>query len=237
MVRILERAKQRNGEAMMAFPQAHGSAMSFIRKLQLPGLLALLSLLLLLSGCIHPRQTAHRATDIDPKQATAQFWLDKPAVASVDWHDFHHLWDAAGHVARKHRFQLDQNDPRQGAMTTFPLVSKEIIEVWRDDLPRFKDELRATLAEYRQIIRFDFTRLPDGTYRVTPRVVLERHSQHMHRVTIAARYQDVFTNNPVQAQDYSIDQPNVPADYWYATGRDYALERDLAKEMQHRLEH
>jgi hypothetical protein len=156
-------------------------------------------------------------------------------VASADSPDFNHLWDAAAHAARRHRFEIDQNDPRQGVMTTLPLLSQQIFEVWRDDLPHVKDQVRSSLAEYRQIVRFNFQHLPDGKYLVVPRVVLERHATREHRVTIAARYQDVFLVSPEQNLDYSIDQPDISHDYWYATGRDYALERDLAHEIAHRL--
>lgn len=195
-----------------------------------------LVLLTLVPGCIHPRDSANRPTNIDPKQATADFWFDRPAVTSVDSPSFNRLWDAAERAARFHRFEMDRNDQRLGVMTTLPLLSKTIWEVWRNDLPHIKDQMRSTLAEYRQLIRYDFSRLPDGTYRVTPRVVLERHVQRDHRVTIAANYQLVFYVNPDQYQDYSIDQPVTPIDYWYATGRDYGLERELAHDIRHRIE-
>ena len=193
-------------------------------------------ILILLTGCIHARESAHRPTDIDPKEATPEFWLARPGVASADAPDFNHLWDAAEHVVRRYRFELDQNDPRQGVMTTLPLLSQQLFEVWRDDLPHLKDQMRSTLAEYRQIVRFDFEHLPDGSYRATPRVIIERHATKEHRVTIASNYQNVFLTTLEQLQDSSIDQPTIPHDYWYATGRDYALERDLAHDIAHRVD-
>jgi hypothetical protein len=196
---------------------------------------ASLILIFSLAGCVHPRQSSHRPTDIDPKEATADFWFARPGVASADSPNFDRLWDAAEHVARRYRFEIDQSDPRQGVMTTLPLVSQTIWEVWRDDLPRAKDQLRSSLAEYRQIMRVDFLHLPDGTYRATPRVLIQRHAQKEHRVTIADNYQRVFLIRPEQDLDSSIDQPTVPNDYWYATGRDYALERDLAVEIAQRV--
>jgi hypothetical protein len=196
---------------------------------------AAVGVLLLISGCIHPRQSAHSATDINPKRATADFWFAHPAVASVDSRDFHRLWDATARVVRNHRFEIDQSDPRLGVMTTLPLSTQEIWEVWRDDTPHLKDQLRSTLAEYRQIVRFYFQHLPDGTYRVTPKVVLERHAQRENRVTAAVNYGNVFTPRASESLDYSIDEPVTSGDYWYATGRDPALERDLAREIDHRV--
>jgi hypothetical protein len=196
---------------------------------------AAFSICLLLAGCIHPRESTHRPTDIDPKEATPDFWYARPGVASARASDFNRLWDAAEYTARRHRFEIDQSDPRNGVMTTLPLLSQQIFEVWRDDLPHVKDQVRSSLAEYRQIVRIDFQHLPDGTYNAMPRVLIERHATREHRVTIAAKYQDVFLVSPEQTLDYSIDQPDIPHDYWYATGRDYALERDLAREIAGRI--
>jgi hypothetical protein len=191
-------------------------------------------LIFFLPGCVQPHPSAHRATDINPKQATAAFWFAKPAVASVDSPNFYRLWDAAARVARARGFEIDQSDPRLGLMTTLPLSTQQIWELWRDDTPHLKDQLRSTLAEYRQIIRFEFQHLSDGSYRLTPKVVLERHAERENRVTAVVNYRTVFTRTPAQSQDYSIDEPVTPPDYWYATGRDYGLERDLAREIDHR---
>lgn len=200
---------------------------------------AVASLLILfsfcLTGCVHPRQSAHRATDINPKQAKADFWLAKPAVASVTAANYQHLWDAADRAARDHRFEIDQNDRRLGVMTTLPLSSKQLWEIWRNDVPHLKDQFRSTLAEYRQIIHFDFQHLPNGDYKVVPKVVVERHAQKQRRVTAVVNYNTVFSPDTRQNDDFSADQPRTPGDYWYATGRDYGLERELAHEIQKRV--
>ncbi|HWB54985.1 MAG TPA: hypothetical protein VG722_12355 [Tepidisphaeraceae bacterium] len=192
---------------------------------------------MLVGGCIHAREASHRATDINPKETTIGYWMDKPAVASATSQNFQRLWDAAAHELRRRRFEIDQSDPRLGVMTTLPLSTQQLWEFWRNDTPPLKDELRSTLAEYRQIVRFDFQHLPNGTYRAVPKVVLERHAQREHRVTTVVNYHNVFNpNNNAQNQDYSIDQPVTSNDYWYATGRDYGLERDLARDIDHGVE-
>jgi hypothetical protein len=188
--------------------------------------------LLALGGCVHPRTVDKKATDVDPRHATADYWLDQPAVAKATAGDFDRLWNAADRALRDHRFEIDRADRRSAVMTTLPLSSKELFEVWRNDVPELKGQAQATLAQFRRIVRLEFTRTPDGQFQVEPRVVVQRHAVKENRVTAAINYRNVFNPTAAQSEDVTADRPVTPSDYWYSTGRDPALERELARQIQ-----
>jgi len=61
-----------------------------------------------------------RATFKDLRDHAPSYWLDQPAVVSVENFKFQPLWDACEKVARSYQFQLDREDYRLGLITTRP---------------------------------------------------------------------------------------------------------------------
>jgi hypothetical protein len=84
----------------------------------------------------------------------------------------------------------------------------------------------------RRTIHFDLRRLPDGSYAAFPKVLIERHSLAERRITSVTEYLDVFAAD--RPLDQTMTEEGVPlvADYWYAVGRDYAMERKLSNQLQ-----
>ena len=92
---------------------------------------------LLIAGCIGNRPFNSAATQpvtmVDLATTQPSYYLDQPAVASVKSIQFQPLWDASEETARSYLFQLDRQDYRSGLLTTRPMISKQIFEVWRKD--------------------------------------------------------------------------------------------------------
>jgi hypothetical protein len=194
-------------------------------------------LCLITSGCIlsTPDPAIPRVTNIDPKLATPDYWLSQPAVAHVDADDFYKLWRTCRSVAHDRFFIIDREEYREGLLTTRPLVSKQYWEVWRRDVVTVHGIEASTLATIRRTILFRITQQPDGTYTVEPKVLVERFTSSERRLTAITEYHTAFSGPRPFGTAENDEGLVLPTDYWYATGRDNALERDLAAAIQRQL--
>jgi hypothetical protein len=201
-------------------------------------LIPLIPLILTVSGCITTppeKANSHPVTDIDPKQATGDYWLDKPAVTQIDDADFYKLWNACREELHSRFFIIDREDYRDGMLTTLPLVSKQALELWRRDAVTVEAISESTLATIRRTVRFQLTKREDGSFTATPRVLVERWSSTERRLTAIYEVHSAYSG-PRPIADVQTDRGVVgPADYWYATARDEDLERDLATAIKQRL--
>jgi hypothetical protein len=193
--------------------------------------------LLPLTGCIFstPNPATPRATAIDPKLADPNYWLDQPAVVHVSASDFDTLWKTCRSVAHDRFFLIDREEFREGLMTTQPLVSKQDWEIWRRDVVTIPGIAASTLATIRRTIRFQITRQPDGYFIVEPKVLVERYASAERRLTAITEYHTAFSITRPYGTLESDEGIILPTDYWYPTGRDNDLERDLAAAIQRRL--
>jgi hypothetical protein len=169
-----------------------------------------------LGGCASKaKQTTAtgRVTDVDPKLAERDYWLAQPATAKVSGR-FEQLWDASENAAREFLFKIARRDQRSGLLTTEPMISKQMFEVWRKDAGTMKDTAENSLQNIRRTIVFQFQREGDGVYSVTPKVVVEKESRVDER--------------------YRTDS-QLPASYWYALRRDEVMEKRVAREIQQNL--
>jgi hypothetical protein len=174
----------------------------------------------------------------DPKTATSDYWLAKPSLASAFANDYDRLWDTCSDVARDRLFDLDRQDYRDGLLTTRAMISGQFFEPWRADCGDAYEVLQSSLQTIRRSIHFEFNKIPGG-YVVTPKVVVERLAQLTVRITSAAQYSHAFTGTPPLAHDAAEEAARAALEdstqHWYAIGRDFALEDELAKEIQKRI--
>ena len=169
------------------------------------------------AGCVKHRPataTTQPVTAVDPALATPEYWLRQPATVHALSTGFPALWEAAEETALDQNFTIDRRDQRFGLLTTHPTVSKQWFEVWRKDAASADDVFTNSLGTIRRTIRFEFSE-ENGRYIVSPKVLIERYS------VIDPRY---------RAQEF-----DAPTAYWYALGRDSAMERRLAQSIQKRL--
>jgi hypothetical protein len=191
--------------------------------------------LVLVGGCATSKPaapTTQMATDVNPIEATPAYWLDQPAVTSVESRDFDKLWSATDRAARDRFFVIDRADYRSGLMTTQPLVSSQFFEPWRRDTVTFDDTLLSSLATIRRTLRFEFTRQSDGSFQMIPKVLVERQVITERRITSTALYTSIYdpgTGAGTRESDIGL---RLDPRYWYAIGRDDALERKLAADVR-----
>jgi hypothetical protein len=196
----------------------------------LSGLLALC----LTGGCAG---RSPRPASEDPASASPDYWLQRPAVARVSHNNFNELWRACRWAIESRSFTVDRVDLRGGVMTTFPQVSKQIFEFWRNDVGTLPAALESTFATVRRSVRLELRRREDGTYEAVPKVVVERYAQAERRITSVARYAEVLGLDPLAEGSRARDRlgADLPAAYWYALGRDEALERQIADDVRRDL--
>jgi len=179
------------------------------------------------------------ATQPSTASARPAYWLRRPPVATIEAADFDQLWRACEESARHFGFTPDRLDYRGGVMTTLPLTSKQFWELWRNDVATLEDVANSSLATYRRTIRFDMDKTAEGGYRAAPRVVIERYARTETPITASVYLRNAFRtqrNSRAWGSRETDRGVYVPRQYWYATGRDEALEKNVASEVRKQLE-
>lgn len=178
-----------------------------------------------------------RRPDPPPEAGLVDYWLQRPAVARAEHRDFNQLWNACRKAVQARSFTVDRVDLRGGVMTTFPQVSAQAFEFWRRDVGAFGGLLESSLGTVRRSVRVEVRRRQDGTYVAEPKVVIERYAQTERRITSVARYAEVFALDPAEggSREGARRGIDVPESYWYARGRDEALERRITADVRRDL--
>jgi hypothetical protein len=196
--------------------------------------------LILISGCAsHPTplpiEKPKLATNIPVEQAKPQYWYDQSAVTSVAATDFQTLWDACDDTAHEYQFEIDLSDYRAGLLITRPMVSMQFFEPWRKDAGDLREVVQSSLQTVRRTVHFEIRRDPGGVYFASPKVLVEKYALVSRRITSETQYRYAFT--PVgPGSTYQINEDlQVPVSYWYAIGRDTALEKKMADTIQHKV--
>jgi hypothetical protein len=191
-------------------------------------------LVVCLYGCVAHRSgpPAKSLTQLDVKEATPEFWMGQPGVAAARCRDFNQLWAACRLEIRDAGFRLDRSDYRQGVLSTQPMVSKQMFEVWRRDTADAHATAQSTMATVRRTVRFDIRRRPDGSFEAVPKVLVERMAASERRITSVVQYRDIFSIRRTEGDRKLDDGDALPTDYWYAEGRDYSLERRMARSVK-----
>jgi hypothetical protein len=209
-------------------------------KTRVTGSTLALALIFSSSGCIVGKQNpaaTQPATVQDPKTAQIAYWMEQPTVIHISAADFDALWNACREAVQAHGFLIDRTDYREGILTTLPLVSKQFYELWRNDVVDAHGLTQSSLGTMRRTVRFDIRGMEDGSYQATPRVVVERFTSVEKRITSTEQYRDVFslTQQDLELSAEQQDQAQIAPQYWYAVGRDHALERQLASTVLARM--
>jgi hypothetical protein len=200
-------------------------------------------LLSLCGGClIRPWNPAATQPATVQNLATTQpeYWLSQPATAGVLCDDFDKLWTQSENTARECLFTLDRQDYRLGLLTTQPLVSRQWFEPWRPDCRTLRDDELSSSATIRRTLQFQFTRVSESQWVVTPIVLVERNSVFERRVTATISYRDAYLIDPKSNNQPSGSREEdvgiiLPARYWYLTGRDPQFEQYLAEKIKRKI--
>ena len=162
---------------------------------------------LVLAGC----QTRPDWED-DPEAAELDFWFDRPAAVTVVGSDYRTLWDGAVSAGRRFGLEPVISDYRNGVLVYDSADAGSLFEFWNDAQRTPAAWAESTVDQMRRDVRIDLLREGASTWRVEPRVVMQRYSRR---------------TGPVRR---SPEEENVNFG-WYATGRDVALERSIANRI------
>lgn len=162
-------------------------------------------------GCSGPAHgpTTRLALDEDTATAEPAFWLGQPAEFAASHAEFQPLWDASEQVLRRWLFTVDRRDFREGLLVTRPLVSRQWFEFWRPDTGTARGVAENSLATIRRTVYCSLERSDDG-FTARPRVLMEK----------------------LAFPGKGMIDPEIPARYWYAIGRDTEMERKLVQAIQ-----
>jgi hypothetical protein len=200
--------------------------------------------LLLIAGCVgnkpwNPAAT-QPVTEVDLATTQPSYYWSQPEVASVQVLQFQSLWDACLEEARRYDFQIDRQDYRDGTILTKGLVSKQLLEPWRRDSGTAYEVLENSMSTISRTLQFQITHEPDGTYRAVPKVLVQRLTVLERRITSAIEYRSFFAGPASLQSRTSVTtdvEENVPIRYYTPLKRDLALERQIARSVEHRLTH
>jgi hypothetical protein len=195
------------------------------------------ALSLSLPGCIFwsPNPNAKLVTTVDPVQATPDYWWNQPATQHVVHADFHTLWDACKGELYVRLFPLDREEYRQGLITSEPVVSKQVFEPWRNDAQTAGAVAESSIATIRRTVHFEIKRNDDGTYELTPKVLVERWASTERRITSISQYHSVFSQTRTIYDPADQSGAVVASDYWYPLRRDRDLEKAIADDIRAHL--
>jgi hypothetical protein len=193
----------------------------------------------LLAGCAGNSQnlpaTRPSLLSIPADRATADYWLSQPAVASASSEDYDRLWKACEQTLLNDQFELQQEDYREGVLTTWPMISMQFFEFWRSDAGTVGEVMLDSLQAIRRSVRFELVRGPDGSYVASPKVLIEQQSHPERRLSSVSQFTGAFiatAESPTRVTDEGV---TVPSRYWYVLGRDEAMERELVDSVRAKL--
>ncbi|MGD0462384.1 MAG: hypothetical protein ABSB74_07835 [Tepidisphaeraceae bacterium] len=202
-------------------------------------LITSLAALSLLAGCAGNSQglpaTRPALLSIPAERATADYWLNQPTVASVTCRDYQRLWAACGQTLRNDQFDIQQEDYREGVLTTWPMISMQFFEVWRSDAGTLHDVMLDSLQTIRRSARFELARGPDGSYVARPKVLIEQLSHPERRLSSVSQFTGAFTVTAESPTRVTAEGATVANRYWYVLGRDEAMEKELADSVRAKL--
>ncbi len=174
-------------------------------------------------------------TDVDPKFADPQYWIAQPGTSWVEFPTYDALFKAAQTVASDYHWAIDRTDYRAGVVTTRPVICAQFFEPWRRDIQTIDDSMKASAATYRRSVRFEISRQRDGSYELTPKVLVEREVITEKRISNAMYFREVTSpRNAFGTRETDVGVV-LPYSFWYATGRDHTLERSLAADVYNKL--
>ena len=151
-----------------------------------------------LAGCettapTHSAAVRAALTPADANLATEDYWWNQPGTAKSAPAAFDPLWDACQAEAHARFFTVDRQEYRSGLLTTVPMVSAQVFEPWRADAVTSHDVAESTLGTIRRTVRFEVRKRSDGSFEVTPKVLVERFTSVERRLTAINQYHTAFS--------------------------------------------
>jgi len=177
----------------------------------------MIGLVLVGSGCQHPREP------IQPSSRTLV--INKSQIDIV--------WDETLDVLREHYFVPDRQDRRAGLIVSYPTVSKQWFEFWRDDAQGCYQVAESSLHNIRRSVEVKFVPAKDR-YEIRMTVYIQRKSQPQRQITTSSGAFQIFRDNaPLYISGQSADRNEIVE--WVNVGEDVRLANYLLGRLERRL--
>jgi hypothetical protein len=170
-------------------------------------------LVALLVGCNRPHPPVEPPVEV--------LVIDKDRIDDV--------WDETLDVLREHYFIPDRQDRRAGLIVSYPTLSKQWFEFWRDDAQGCYEVAESSLQSIRRTVEVRFVPVKNG-YEVRFNVIVQRKNQPERQITSASATIMAFRDkSPLTTGDRVTRGTGV---IWVTVGED----TKLANYLLHRLE-
>jgi len=168
---------------------------------------------------------------------------DNPGPVSSD--GYRQVFEASVDVLRGYGFTIDRRDYRFGVITTLPVGSPNVFEVWNPQNTTSHQAVESTLASEQRRVNVSIQAPPgrsglaegtdqtdpDAGYLLAVEVILERRQVPTRRLAGSAR-RNVFSDLAAPPND--LTARGVTGNYWEPVGRDPYLEARLIQEITQR---
>jgi len=149
----------------------------------------------------------------------------EPVVAEApktpEQQQFDLLWQASWRVLSRYGFHVDRQDPRAGVITTWPMVGKQLAELWRQDAARTTDAVESTMQTIYRSVKVTI-RKADGPrgFEPTVEVFVSRSSKPVLGISTTSDAYNLFTKRRKRRRPTDEQE----AAEWVDLGQDRALE-------------
>lgn len=150
----------------------------------------------------------------------------EPAPMTAEQKQFDRYWQASLQVLSRYRFRIDRKNPRAGVITTWPMVGKQLAELWRHDTARTTDAVESTVQTIYRSVKVTI-RKTDGPAGFEP--VVEVFVSRSNKPTLGiSTTSDAYNLFSKPARDRTITGDQEAAQ-WVDLGNDKALEAKIRR--------
>ena len=117
-----------------------------------------------------------------------------PTAMTPEQKQFDALWQASRRVLKRYDFRIDRQNPRAGVITTWPIVGKQLVELWRKDAASKTDAAESTLQTIYRSVKVTI-RKTEGPERFQPtvEVFVSRSNKPTHAVSTTSDAYNLVT--------------------------------------------
>ncbi len=167
---------------------------------------------------------------------------DEPGPLEIRADAYGRTYEAARRVLRDHGFELDRQDYRFGRITTRPLGSPTIVEIWHGSNSTAAQAAASTINDQRRLVTVmldpapkpsdlsaetveQFTQTEPAAYLLRVEVTIERHQHPQQRLSGSTKPNRLI--NRLSTVPTELKRRGIEGEYWLPISRDPYLEHRL----------
>jgi len=155
-----------------------------------------------------------------------------PETLLIQKGDIDMAWDQTLDVLREHYFIPDRQDRRAGLIVSYPDLSKQWFEFWRDDAQGNYEVAESSLHTVRRTVEVRFVPVKDK-YEIKVCVLVHRKSEPGRQITSSSGAYMAFRDNVPLVTGDTPKRKNVLQ--WVFVGEDTRMENYLIRRIERRL--